>query len=439
MVVSARLKSWRAGGFLLATCVVFAILNHGAYKGYFRDDDLDTLAWATRAPASVWLKGFLSPLFLANNFRPSGHIVYALLGRLVRLNFLPYIAALQALHLLNACLLWLLARRLGLDWRTSGMSAAFFALNVAAFQAYWEPMYGFDVLSATFCLVSVLLYLDRRWVLSFAAFWLAYKSKELAVMLPFIFLYIELAGSGWTGGARAWKRLLPFLVVALSFGIQGVLLNPNQSNTYAFHFTWAALGSTASYYGARVLLIPYGGLLLAAAAALTRDRRAWFGLLWCFLFFVPLLALPGRVSPAYVYVPEVGAALVVATAFSKLRAVWALVFFAAWLPWNIRELRIDRRATLASAEQVRPYVESMQRYASAHPNPPVIVFENAPPDFHGWGITGAARLAWNRPDLTPEWRNSPEGSQTIQDGGKYLYIKWNPPERRMDFLEHAGR
>ena len=53
-------------------------------------------------------------------------------------------------------------------------------------------MYAFDLFCATFCLLSLLCWIKRRWVLSFLAFWLAYKSKELAVMLPAILACYEL-------------------------------------------------------------------------------------------------------------------------------------------------------------------------------------------------------------------------------------------------------
>jgi len=57
-------------------------------------------------------------------------------------------------------------------------------LRYGGLRRLWKPMYVFDLFCATFCLASILLYTHRRYVLSFVAFWLAYKSKELAVMLP---------------------------------------------------------------------------------------------------------------------------------------------------------------------------------------------------------------------------------------------------------------
>jgi hypothetical protein len=54
----------------------------------------------------------------------------------------------------------------------------FFVFSAAAFDAYWKPMYVFDLLCTTFSLASILFYAYRRWILSFIAFWLAYKSDS---------------------------------------------------------------------------------------------------------------------------------------------------------------------------------------------------------------------------------------------------------------------
>ncbi len=101
-----------------------------------------------------------------------GHIYFTLMGRAFGLDFPPYMTPILAIHLINALLLFLLLRKLGIDdWRALA-GAAFFTLSATAFDAYWKPMYVFDLLCATFSLASILLFAYRRWVLSFIAFWL---------------------------------------------------------------------------------------------------------------------------------------------------------------------------------------------------------------------------------------------------------------------------
>ena len=127
---------------------------------------------------------------------------------------------------------------------------------MALFDAVWKPMYIFDVLCAGLCLLSLLFYAQHRWILSFVAFWLAYKAKELAVMLPVALAAYEF----WfakRNPLRAWKPLLPFFAASLSFGLQGILLNPNQDNDYTFRFTPEALEHTSLYYAGQIFLVPY--------------------------------------------------------------------------------------------------------------------------------------------------------------------------------------
>src|SRR5207245_5238839 len=112
----------------------------------------------------------------------------------------------------------------------------FFGFHMALFDIFWKPMYVFDLLCATFSLAAILLYTQRRYVLSFVAFWLAYKSKELAVMLPAVLACYEF----WLADKKNRKALIPFFAGSLWFGLQGVIRNPSVDNDYTFHFTLEA-------------------------------------------------------------------------------------------------------------------------------------------------------------------------------------------------------
>src|SRR5207237_4234966 len=140
-----------------------------------------------------------------NNFRPVGHYYFHAVEEISGLNFPVYVGVLQALHVLNVWLLWLLMRPLGATAASAAAACCFFGLHMALFDNFWKPMYVFDVLCASFSLAALYCWMRGRWVLSFLAFWLAYKSKELAVMLPLLLLCYEL----WFG-KRRWKPLVPF-------------------------------------------------------------------------------------------------------------------------------------------------------------------------------------------------------------------------------------
>src|SRR5438105_9578528 len=142
----------RRAGFalLLAALALFLLLNRAAYKGSFQDDDLDTLGWAELIPASTFLKALLSPRLSPNNFRPAAAFYYHVMGRGFGLDFPKYPVPLHALHILNIWLVWLVARKIGLGTFAATAGAFFFGFHAALFDAWWKPMYVFDVLCATF-------------------------------------------------------------------------------------------------------------------------------------------------------------------------------------------------------------------------------------------------------------------------------------------------
>ena len=293
--------SKRNGLILFAVLVVlFLIVNRGAYQGFFADDDFDNLSWTRQSPAIDFLQAILSPRFQANNFRPVGHFFYHLEGNWFDFDFQKYLFATHVLHFLNVWLVWLLARRLGAKPLPAAAGCLFFAMHMGFFAAVWKPSYVFDVLCATFCLLSLLSYARGLWLLSFLSFWLAYKSKELAVMLPFALACYEV----WLGQKR-WKPLVPFFVVSLSFGMQALFLNPGigQDTPYTFHFTLTALAQTSSFYAGRLFLVPFLGFAVLAGAWFAQSRRIWFGVCAMVLFLVPVLFLPGRMETAYCYLP----------------------------------------------------------------------------------------------------------------------------------------
>jgi hypothetical protein len=189
----------------IAIALIFIALNHSAYDGFFQDDELDNLSWAPSVTVPEFAVAFVKPLFYVNNFRPAGHLYFAVMGRLFGEDYPPWMTPVFALHLVNGLLIFALARKMSIGVWHALAGVAFFIWSSGAFDAYWKPMYVFDLLCTAFSLASILLYAHRRWVLSFVAFWFAYKSKELAVMLPVVLLAWEY----WFGD-RKYLRVLPF-------------------------------------------------------------------------------------------------------------------------------------------------------------------------------------------------------------------------------------
>jgi hypothetical protein len=314
------------------------------------------------------------------------------MGRLFGLDFPPWITPIFAAHLLNGMLLYALLRRLKAGaWHALG-GAAFFILSAGAFDAYWKPMYVFDLFCTTFCLLSVLLYAHGRTVLAFVAYWAAYRSKELAVMLPAVLALYE-----YWFGKRRFLKLIPFFAASLSFGLQGILLNPNQNkgNEYTFHFTLDALRATIPFYANRFLLFPFSGVALLALA-FVRDRRVWFGLAGMIILLSTLFFLPGRRYIAYAYLPLAFAAIAMTSALSHVRPAWIWLLLALWMPWNLRELRHLKRAQLASDDEAYTFVSGVMRWGVKHPGIETLIYDDVPANFHHWGATAAWNIAHHR-------------------------------------------
>ncbi|MEO7142247.1 MAG: hypothetical protein ABI165_01960, partial [Bryobacteraceae bacterium] len=451
-------RRWLAVVFL-ALAILFLIANRGAYRGYFSGDDLDTLAWTHDSDAGDFVRGLLLPKFYAHNFRPAGHLFYFLMVRAAGLRFPPYVAVIQALHLLNIVLLWLLARKLGLSIPAAFAAALFFGFHMAVFDVYWKPMYVFDLLCGFFCLLSLLAFANQRIVLSFVCFWLAYKSKEVAILLP-----VVLAAWEWWFGARRWKRLIPFVPVSLFFGVSALLVNRSHDNDYTLRFSPEAIWTCVKFYFSKLFLIPYAGLAILPLPFLVRDRVVRFGVTAFLAFLAPMLFLPGRLFGAYLCVPLIGAALAlgaVAARIPSMRSLrmghflsrarkpavlvpdgasrtffaWAVVvpLFALWIPYNYAWLRHDRRARLAAADENRAYVAALAAHARRYPRVATFIYNGQPDDIYPWGVAGALRLV--HPDATIVAVPEGEPGTVPEEASPWLgVLNWDAVRRRLTIV-----
>jgi len=395
----------------LAAAVLFLVANRAAYKGYFSDDDLANVTWPPIVGSETFYKGLLTPQISQSNFRPVGFLYYRFMGRAFHLRYPPYVAVLQACHIVNVILLFLLLGRLGFSQLAAGAGALFFAFHAAVLEAYWKPMYVFDVLCATLCLLALLLYVRGRWLLALVPFWLAYKSKELAIMLPVALLAYEMFL-----GERKWKRLIPYFLISLSFGTQALLHNRGTptANTYVMHFTPEALWTSVAFYSSAILFVPFAGLALLLLPIFVRDRRLYVGIILMVAAFVPLLVLPTRLFSVYWYVPLIGLAIAVAAIASKAPRWTIALFFVAWFPLNYVILRDKRREILALADENRWYTTGLVEYAHRVPPLKAVVYQGTPPHMQPWGVIGAIQNAFGF-TVHQVWYLNPDAQQALQE------------------------
>ena len=417
---------WKTASLAAAIVILFVIVNRGAYKGYFQDDDLDNLSWTAQLDSVDFVKGMVSPVFSRSNFRPVGHFYFHAMERIAGMRFVPYVAVLQAIHLWNSLLIWLVLKRLKIHPLAALAAALFFLFHPATFDAYWQPMYVFDVLCGTFCLLSLLAFIDRRWVISFICFVFAYKAKEVAVMLPAVLAAYEILA-----GERRWKPLVPFFAVSLLFGIQALISNANTNDAYTLKVTTATLLESAKFYLWRIFAVS-----VAAFAILGRwrNRYAWFGFCAAFLFLIPLLAVPGRTYSVYSYVPLLGAAIALAAVLDQTKTWIALFFLTIWLPMTFAQMRDYRRAALTSADENRSYVGGLADFLRASPQTTVFIEDGAPVAMHPWGVRGAILYLSKKPEIQLAAINSPEAT-TLLTKPNLAVLSWDQVTRKLQITQ----
>src|SRR5713101_5605555 len=383
---------------LLLVAGLFLVANRGAYKGYFTDDEIDNIALTRNMVNSDFILAFLSPRFYPSNFRPAGHLFFRMMGESAGLHFPPYVAFLHILHLFSVAIVWLILRRLSLPFWASAAGTLFFAFHMAVFDVYWKPMYVFDLLCWTFCLLSILFWLDDRWILSLVSFWLAYRSKEMAVMLP-----IALAATELLMGKRRWLRLAPFFAISLWFGIHGLMATTSHEG-YWFHYNLPDIWKSVMFYSSRLAVLPYDGLVFLPflfllpllCPPLVRDRTVWFGVIAFGVLLTPMLLLTDRLFAAYLYVPLIGLSIAIAAAAARQPVAAVAIAFALWIPWNYANLRWLRREALSQADDRRAYVAGIADVARAHPEITTFLYRVGP--LTDWGARSAA--AWFHPGAT---------------------------------------
>jgi hypothetical protein len=367
---------------LAAVLLLPLLIHHSAWRGWFEDDDLSTLTWAGKIPPKDLLLNIPSILYPPEHSRPTGFLYYDTISRRWGLEYPPYLAALQAICVLNVALLWLLLRRMGIEAVAAAAGCLFFACHRALFDAWWKPMFVYDVLCTTFALASILAWAYRRWVLSFIAFWLAMRSKEVGIVLPAVLLWYEM-----TLGRRNWKLVLPFFVPAVIYGIGGLIYNLHQQSAYTFHSDAAALGKSAKFYFDRLLGIHWVGLVFLLLPFVVRDRRIWFGVGALLLGLAIYLLLPGRLLDVYLYLAMTGAAIAVATLAARRPAI-ALAAMLVWTSWQYLMIRKHANRTLAEASERSAYVDALRLV----PDTPIYIYDRIPGSMHSWGVDGALRL-----------------------------------------------
>ena len=410
--------------FALAILTIFVIANRAALEGYFSGDDLDNLSWATIMGTSGLIHEFVTPVFSESNTRPTGALFYRLAGLSFGLDFPRYIPFLFAIHVANAALLFLLIRRRQLPEPATWAATIFFLCHAALLEAWWKPMYIFDLLAATFCLATWLLFTTRYWPLALLSFWLAYKSKEVALFFPVVLAFDN------------WRRAIPFFAISASFGLQALRINATRDSTYTLRFNLASLATTLPFYAKQAYIDKYGALLLAPLLYFARNRDVMKSAAGTLALLIPLLFLPARLFSVYLYVPMIPAAVGIAYLFAKIPPKALAVGLVLWLGLNFTTLRAKRKTEIAIAQESRSWVTQLAVANKSAPLANPAYYENAPPGLQLYGMVGALRLITHNPGA--EILDPAKEEDRLRAKDRELpTISWFRPTQRLTIIPHS--
>jgi tetratricopeptide (TPR) repeat protein len=225
-----------AGMLVVATALAyFPVLSNG----FIWDDDVYVVENSNLGSVEG-LRGIWLDLRATPQYYPMVHTTYWIEHRLWQVDPVGYHVVNVLLHALGAILLWQVLMLLGLPG--AWFAAAIFALHPVHVESVAWVTERKNVLSGVFYFAALFAYLRsagvaedaldearsrRLYALSLAAFLAALLSKTVTGSLPAVILLLL----WWKRGRVGWgdvRLLLPFFVLALSFGLLTVQLETQQ-------------------------------------------------------------------------------------------------------------------------------------------------------------------------------------------------------------------
>ncbi len=253
-------------------------------------------------------------------------------------------------HLLNVVLVFLLIKRLGKAEWAALLVAAIFAVHPMHVESVAWAAERKDVLYAFFFLLSLLAYLRyvkespnlKYLALAFGFALLSFLSKPAAMPLPFVLLLLDYHQGRSLKEARVWLEKLPFLALAITFGLITVNIQAEDAIRSMDSIHWVEQISFAAYgfvmYVYKFLIpfplfhyypypsvddIPFYFYLMPLIALLMVLASFWWGrkhkdLILGFWFFAFMLSVTLQFVPIgstimadrYSYVPYIGLGIV---------------------------------------------------------------------------------------------------------------------------------
>jgi hypothetical protein len=209
-----------------------------------------------------------------------------------------YHAVNLLLHCLNVLLVWLLARRLGMDRWPAVFAAAIWAVHPVLTESVTNLAGRPDLLAAACLLSGFLFYLDRRWIALAVVTLIGALSKESAVTLLGIVVLYELCFGNWR------KLLAPVIAMVIPIQIMLYLRGAALFNSQPVEFPfWDNPLVGAGFVSARLTALDvlgrYAGLLFWPARLSSDYSWAQIKPAASVLGILVLLAIPALLYMAW--------------------------------------------------------------------------------------------------------------------------------------------
>ena len=341
----------------LLLIAVVAVYARGL-NGPFLLDDLSTIVDnATIRSLDTAIRTFGKPEALSDgsfvrfNYRPLLPVVYAVVYAVAGYKPVAYHLLNVLLHALNVLLISLLIRRLTASNFGALIAAAWWGLHPVHVEAVQNASGTDDLLLVTFAIASLLMVLNRRWVLSVVFFVLALLSKEAAIVVPGLVVLVAF----WQSTEKLPRRIglsiltgLPYLAlavvfVAVRFHFQGFGHSGSPVTSFAeslvllpkifliyMRLAVAPLALRINYFIpintiiSAPVVVGYLAMLATLAAAVAYLKKApvvSLGILWFYVAFFPvanIIPIRALVGERFMYLPYVGIAILIGAALSRI-------------------------------------------------------------------------------------------------------------------------
>jgi len=432
---------------LLPALVLGAVAYASVLPLGFISDDFTYLVWAPEPMAQILRTQFTQGTFGAF-IRPLGIISLDLDYRMWHAWAPGWHLTSLGLHLAVAATVFYLCKELGNDGEVSGTAACIFAVLPVNTEAVAWVAARFDLVATLLMLWTLIFYLRARqrpsklhYSVALAFFALALTAKEIAYVVPFALLAIEL----FLFERKRWRSVAPFFLcafVGLMFrvkvlgslggypsvgGAPGSVTLGASSLMGLLVRAPSELIFSVNWQQPRAVL---GCLLAAATAALlvplvvlqprnaSRNTLA-FALTWCFFAALPaqsmLMIPPSLVNTRELYFSSVGAALFMALLLARITIPgWRLGWTLALVICLIATTRHDIAAWAHASAVTQDFLSEVKREV---PNPEVgteFVFHDMPRWTEGGvylllhrALADSIQGAYHRDDLTARRDDEP--------------------------------